>query len=132
MPVARVGTALVMRRLKPYPNSNRVPLAVVDHLVPDLEREETPAVVGAAPRTLSPLVRAIGFCMQPKTYAALREPTADWLRTHLADSPDYYFPEPRLAELRLPGNSPRSRAKIQAGRAKRMVGRAVRRTTRKP
>ncbi|MFI5570856.1 polysialyltransferase family glycosyltransferase [Streptomyces sp. NPDC051740] len=131
VPVARVGTALVMRRLRPYPNSNRVPLAVVDHLVPDLEGEEAPAAVGAAPETLSPLVRAIGFCMQPKTYPALRDSTADWLRTRLADTPAYYFPESRLAELRLPGSSPRARARVQAGRAKRVVGRAVRRGTRR-
>ncbi|MFF5155130.1 polysialyltransferase family glycosyltransferase [Streptomyces sp. NPDC000348] len=132
VPVARVGTALVMGRLKPYPNSNRVPLAVVDHLVPDLEREEAPAVVGAAPETLSPLVRAIGFCMQPKTYPALRGPAADWLRAHLPDTPGYYFPELRLAELGLPGSTPRTRARIQAARAKRVVGRKIRRATRKP
>ncbi|MFF1276533.1 polysialyltransferase family glycosyltransferase [Streptomyces marokkonensis] len=131
VPVARVGTDLVMGRLKPYPNSNRVPLAVIDHLVPDLERGETPAVVGPAPDTLSPLVRSIGFCMQPKTYASLREPTADWLRAHLADTPGHYFPELRLAELSLPGSTPRTRARIQAARAKRVMGRAVRRGTRK-
>ncbi len=127
VPVARVGTALVMGRLKPYPNSNRVPLAVIDHMVPDLERAETPALVGPAPATLAPLVRAIGFCMQPKTYARLRDSTADWLRAHLADAPGYYFPELRLAELGLPGSRPRSRARIRVGRAKRRVGRVVRR-----
>ncbi len=127
VPVARVGTALVMDRLTPYPNSNRVPLAVIDHLVPDLEGDETPAVVGPAPDTLSPLVRAVGFCMQPRTYAGLREPTAEWLRAHLAGTPGYYFPELRLAELSLPGSTPRTRARIQAGRAKRVMGRAARR-----
>ncbi|MFI8093348.1 polysialyltransferase family glycosyltransferase [Streptomyces sp. NPDC086080] len=127
VPVARVGTGLVMGRLKPYPNSNRVPLAVIDHLVPDLELGESPAVLGPAPDTLSPLVRAIGFCMQPKTYAGLRDTTADWLHTHLPATPGYYFPELRLAELALPGSTPRTRARIQAGRAKRVVRRAVRR-----
>jgi hypothetical protein len=127
VPVGRVGTALVMGRLKPYPNSNRVPLAVVDHLVPDLERGETPAVVGAAPGTLSPLVRAIGFCMQPDTYKKLREPTVAWLRDHLAGAPRHYFPELRLAELGLPGSRPQVRAKLQVRRAKRVVRRAVRR-----
>ncbi|CAM5659335.1 Capsule polysaccharide biosynthesis protein OS=Streptomyces griseomycini OX=66895 GN=FHS37_001408 PE=4 SV=1 [Streptomyces griseomycini] len=131
VPVARVGTALVMRRLKPYPNSNRVPLAVVDHLVPDLERGQTPALVGTAPGTLSPLVRAIGFCMQPKTYARLREPTEQWLRENLAGSPGHYFPELRLAELGLPGSRPRARARIRVTRAKRVVRRAVRRGARK-
>ncbi|PWI11001.1 hypothetical protein DIZ27_09080 [Streptomyces sp. NWU339] len=131
VPVARVGTGLVMGRLKPYPNSNRVPLAVVDHLVPDLERDQDPALVGTAPETLSPLVNAMGFCMQPKTYPQLRESTADWLRRNLAGSPGHYFPEPRLAELRLPGSKSRSRARLQVSRAKRVVRRTVRRGVRK-
>ncbi|CAL9392474.1 hypothetical protein SUDANB6_01290 [Streptomyces sp. enrichment culture] len=129
IPVARVGTALVMERLKPYPNSNRVPLAVVDHLVPDLERGQDPALVGTAPESLSPLVRAIGFCMQPTTYAELREPTVAWLRDNLAAAPGYYFPELRLAELGLPGSRPQVRAKLQVRRARRVVRRAVRRGT---
>ncbi|WP_338898620.1 polysialyltransferase family glycosyltransferase [Streptomyces sp. TG1A-60] len=131
VPIARVGTALVMERLKPYANSNRVPLAVVDHLVPDLERGQTPALVGAAPETLSPLVRAIGFCMQPKTYTELRESTATWLQSNLDGSPGYYFPELRLTELGLPGSRPGARAKLQVSRAKRVVRRAVRRGARK-
>ncbi|GGY91942.1 polysialyltransferase family glycosyltransferase [Streptomyces poonensis] len=124
VPVARVGTGLVMRNLKPYPNSNRIPLAIVDHLVPDLERGQRPALVGAAPESLSSLVRAIGFCMQPTSYANLRESTVTWLRNHLADSPAYYFPELRLAELDLPGSRPRARAEFKVRRA-RQAGRAA-------
>jgi hypothetical protein len=127
VPVGRVGTALVMERLTPYANSNRVPLAVVDHLVPDLERGRTPAVLGAAPESLSPLVRAIGFCMQPERYQELREPTIAWLAAHLASSPGHYFPELRLAELGLPGSSPQVRAKLKVRYAKRAVRKAVRR-----
>ncbi|XKK63403.1 alpha-2,8-polysialyltransferase family protein [Streptomyces sp. ARC32] len=129
VPVARVGTALVTERLKPYPNSNRVPLVVVDHLVPDLERAAAPALVGAAPESLAPLVRAVGFCMQPKTYAKLREPTETWLRAHLATVPGHYFPELRLTELGLPGSRPQLRARLQVRRARRVVRRAVRRGT---
>lgn len=131
VPVARVGTALVLERLRPYQNSNRIPLAVVDHLVPDLEQGEAPAVVGAAPETLPPLVRAIGFCMQPRTYPKLREPTADWLRSNPAGIPAHCFPEPRLAELGLPGSRLRSRARVRASRSLRRVRRAVRRGPRK-
>ncbi|NUV56241.1 hypothetical protein G6W51_25725 [Streptomyces coelicolor] len=128
VPVARVGTALVLDRLRPYQNSNRIPLTLVDHLVPDLERDETPAVLGAAPASLDPLVRTMGFCMQPRTYPALREQAEEWLRAHLAGSPAPYFPALRLAELGLPGSSPATRARVRAARAKRKVGRAVRRT----
>ncbi|MFG3101347.1 polysialyltransferase family glycosyltransferase [Streptomyces sp. NPDC048182] len=131
IPVARVGTGLVLGRLTPYQNSNRVPLVVIDHLVPDLERGEAPAPVGAAPESLPPLLRAVGFCMQPKTYAELREPAAEWLRAHLAGAPGSYFPELRLAELGLPGSGPQARAQLQVRRAKRVVRRAVRRGARK-
>ncbi|TWD21297.1 hypothetical protein FB570_1065 [Streptomyces sp. T12] len=128
VPVARVGTGLVLDRLRPYQNSNRIPLVLVDHLVPDLERNETPAVLGAAPGSLAPLVRTTGFCMQPRTYPALRESAEEWLRERLAESPAAYFPALRLAELGLPGSSPGTRARVRAARARRKVGRAVRRT----
>ncbi|MEU1079063.1 polysialyltransferase family glycosyltransferase [Streptomyces sp. NPDC005908] len=128
VPVARVGTGLVLDRLRPYQNSNRIPLVLVDHLVPDLERNETPAVLGAAPGSLAPLVLTTGFCMQPRTYPALREPAEEWLRERLAESPAAYFPALRLAELGLPGSSPGTRARVRAARARRKVGRAVRRT----
>lgn len=127
VPVARVGTALVLDRLRPYQNSNRIPLALVDHLVPDLERDETPAVLGAAPASLGALVRAMGFCMQPRTYPALRVEAEEWLRGHLAGSPAGYFPALRLAELGLPGSSAATRARVRAARARRKVGRVVRR-----
>ncbi|MFJ9603652.1 polysialyltransferase family glycosyltransferase [Streptomyces althioticus] len=127
VPVARVGTALVLDRLRPYENSNRIPLALVDHLVPDLERDEAPAVLGAVPASLGPLVRTMGFCMQPRTYPALRGSAEAWLRDCLAGSPAPYFPALRLAELGLPGSGPGARARVRAVRARRRVGRVVRR-----
>lgn len=42
LPVARTGTQAVLARLSPYPNSNRIPLAVADALLPDLA--DAPAV----------------------------------------------------------------------------------------
>lgn len=40
LPVARTGTDAILARLTPYPNSNRVPLALVDALLPDLADAE--------------------------------------------------------------------------------------------
>lgn len=37
LPVARVGTDTLLERLTPFPNSNRIPLTVVDAVVPPLE-----------------------------------------------------------------------------------------------
>ncbi|MEU2157113.1 polysialyltransferase family glycosyltransferase [Streptomyces sp. NPDC019396] len=105
IPIARVGTSTVLERLAPYANSNRIPLVVVDHLVPDLECA-APAVPGAAPSTLGPLVRAVGYGMQPQTHPLLRDETAALL-TAAGDAgcASRYFPGDRLTELGLPGGT---------------------------
>ncbi|WP_435973615.1 polysialyltransferase family glycosyltransferase [Streptomyces sp. Qhu_M48] len=106
IPVARVGTAEVLERLTPFENSNRVPLTVVDHLVADLERGEEPAVPGPAPESLTPLVRAVGYCMRHKSHPGMREETTRFLAAHHAD-PDvaHHFSGERLTQLGLPGGT---------------------------
>ncbi|MEO3794566.1 polysialyltransferase family glycosyltransferase [Nonomuraea sp. B10E15] len=68
--VASYGTGMVLERLTPYENSNRVPVTIVDALLPRLSAEgvieEPPAV------DLPGLVRAVGYCMQAGTYPELR------------------------------------------------------------
>lgn len=117
VPVARVGTRTVLERLTPYENSNRVPLTVVDHLVPDLEGGETPAVPGAAPDTLAPLVRAVGYCMRPTSHPALRDEVAGLLLDLARDERTAHcFPRERLTELGLPGGTvPRQRSRLRRG-----------------
>ncbi|WP_171074668.1 polysialyltransferase family glycosyltransferase [Nonomuraea basaltis] len=68
--VASYGTQLVLDRLAPYENSNRIPVTIVDALLPRLSAEghidRPPAV------DLPALVRAVGYCMQADTYPELR------------------------------------------------------------
>ncbi|HEX4816307.1 MAG TPA: polysialyltransferase family glycosyltransferase [Nonomuraea sp.] len=70
LPVAAYGTELVLDRLTPYENSNRIPATIVDALLPRLSPEgridRPPAV------DLPALVRAVGYCMQADTYPELR------------------------------------------------------------
>jgi hypothetical protein len=70
LPVASYGTRLVLDRLAPYENSNRIPATIVDALLPRLSPEghidQPPAV------DLPALVRAVGYCMQAETYPELR------------------------------------------------------------
>ncbi|GGV04125.1 hypothetical protein GCM10010275_49390 [Streptomyces litmocidini] len=107
IPVARVGTAEVLERLTPFENSNRIPLTVVDHLVADLEGDGEPAVPGAAPASLTPLVRAVGYCMRHKAHPGLREEAAAFLAEHHADpGTAHHFTAERLTLLGLPGGGP--------------------------
>ncbi|MFI8519160.1 polysialyltransferase family glycosyltransferase [Streptomyces sp. NPDC085481] len=110
VPVARVGTDMVLARLTPYENSNRIPLTVVDHLVPDLESGAEPCVPGA-PDSLAPLVRAVGYCMRPTAHPGLRAEVVGYLAEH-RDGPvaELHFPQERLAELDL-----RVPARVQRG-----------------
>ncbi|WP_309050896.1 polysialyltransferase family glycosyltransferase [Streptomyces sp.] len=107
IPVARVGTAELLERLSPYENSNRVPLTLVDRLLADLEGPQEPAVPGRAPESLAPLVRAVGYCMRPKSHPGLRAEAERYLAAHLADpgiAP--HFDAVRLTQLGLPGGDP--------------------------
>ncbi|MFJ6214298.1 polysialyltransferase family glycosyltransferase [Streptomyces sp. NPDC092296] len=111
LPVARVGTGLLLERLAPYENSNRVPVTVADALLPDLEAPDFtpeppgPALAGAADR-LGPLLAAVGHCMQAKAYPHLAAETAAWLREHYGPDTARYFKRRRLTALGLPGGLP--------------------------
>ena len=106
LPVAQVGTALLSERLTPFANSNRVPVALVDALVPSLAagqapRRVTTEAVGGI-EGVSRLVATLAYCMQPTTCDDLRGIAVDELRTN----PDRYralIPRSRLGRLGLPG-----------------------------
>ncbi|MEU8772495.1 polysialyltransferase family glycosyltransferase [Streptomyces sp. NPDC048606] len=78
IPVAQIGALEVIRRMRPYANSNRIPATLTHALLPDLE-EEAGAVedrvldVAHIRSEVTPYVQAVGYCMQPKRYAFLRE-----------------------------------------------------------
>ncbi|WP_405586624.1 polysialyltransferase family glycosyltransferase [Streptomyces sp. NBC_01190] len=106
IPVARVGTELLLDRIAPYENSNRVPLTIIDAALPDAEQvaDLGPLELASLAGELTPLVNAVGYCMQARRYPLLRDRTAAWLTTHLADN-QRYFKRRRLTSLRLPGGS---------------------------
>ncbi|MFJ4847405.1 MULTISPECIES: polysialyltransferase family glycosyltransferase [unclassified Streptomyces] len=131
IPVARVGTEELLKRLTPYENSNRVPLTVIDAVLPDLEKDAAaigtplhrdPERVGSE---LAPLVRAVGYCMQPKAYAALKGEAAAWLDGHLAENARY-FSEKRLTRLGLPGGNPSRADTLRRNPAVRRLVRGLR------
>jgi hypothetical protein len=124
IPVARIGTEPLLDRLTPYQNSNRVPVTIVDALVPDL------AEGGAgAPKEIdekvSGLLSAVGFAMQPKLRPDLRAAAERYLSSSLNSHTLRYFKRRRLTVLGLPGGIP-----VPRGAAVRRVVRRARRLKR--
>ncbi|MEU8585424.1 alpha-2,8-polysialyltransferase family protein [Streptomyces sp. NPDC048664] len=128
LPVARIGTGALLDRLAPYENSNRVPVTVVDALLPELSdhaavKEQRPAVDVA---DLNALVRAVGFAMQPKIYPELRPDAERYLSAHLTPHTWRYFKRRRLTSLALPGAIPAQLAFIPRNATVRRVARRAR------
>ncbi|WP_326597361.1 polysialyltransferase family glycosyltransferase [Streptomyces sp. NBC_01803] len=121
IPTARVGTELLLERVAPYENSNRVPLTIVDALLPDLELPGTTA----PPPEFTSLIRTVGYCMQPTRYPALRPEATAWLRSHLAEN-HRYFKRRRLTALDLPGGAPLKAPSLRRNRAIRKAVRTAR------
>lgn len=110
IPVARVGTELVLQRLTPYHNSNRIPLTLVDALLPTVGTTTLPAIddTGEFRDDLGPLaslITAVGFVMQPQRLADRRAEVEAFLAGHV-ELYSRYFNRRRLTKLGLPGALP--------------------------
>jgi hypothetical protein len=107
LPVARFGTELMLERLVPYHNSNRIPVTAVDALLPDLssvsKSEQRPR--SSVEVDVDRLVVTVGYAMQPQRLAARRPEAEAFLRDHY-DSHARYFKRRRLTRLGLPGSLP--------------------------
>lgn len=130
LPVARVGTDTVLAELAPYQNSSRVPVTLVDVLLPDLaDRPAVEAWTMPAPEQvdeLAALLKAVGFAMQPRTYPGLRGDAERYLSTRLDAHTWRYFKRRRLASLALPGAVPGRLAFIPRNAAVRRLARRAR------
>jgi hypothetical protein len=131
IPVARTGTGLLLDRLAPYQNSNRVPVTIVHELLPDLA--DAAAVRGwSAPSPervaaeLTPLVRAVGYCMQSQAHPELRDEVVAYLSAHLTPRTWPYFKKRRLTSLGLPGALPARLAFVPRNRTVRRVAKRAR------
>ncbi|MDT0267053.1 polysialyltransferase family glycosyltransferase [Streptomyces sp. DSM 44915] len=134
LPVARVGTEPLLERITPYQNSNRVPLTLVDALLPDLEVAQKGEVVterAELAQSVAPLLRTVGYCMQAKTNPGLRPEAERWLATRLGPETNRYFKRARLTALALPGGFGSHLARQLPGSAAALrVARRVRKATR--
>jgi hypothetical protein len=136
LPVARLGTELMLERLTPFHNSNRIPVTLVDALVPDLSALTPSAQQPDHPTraNLNELVVAVGYAMQPQRLAVRRSQAAAFLADN-CESHSRYFKRRRLSLLGLPGGLPSKRSSLKSPprrrlrrfvrRARRAVGRRL-------
>jgi hypothetical protein len=123
LPAARIGTELLLERLTPYQNSNRVPVVLADAVLPDLESREGEDATPAD--QLNTLVTALGFTMQPQIYPSLRPAAERYLAKHFVPRTRRYFRKKRLTSLGLPGGIPERLAFLpHNATARRVVRRA--------
>lgn len=127
LPVATVGTGLLLEHLAPYENAERIPATLADAMLPG------PA--GADPATrqkpgseaeLGGLLAAVGFAMRPKVRPDLRPAAERYLTAHLDAHTWRYFKRRRLASLALPGVVPARLAFLRGNPALRRVVRRAR------
>jgi Alpha-2,8-polysialyltransferase (POLYST) len=128
LPVARLGTELMLERLTPFQNSNRIPVTLVDALVPDLSsltrRENAPVLI--AETDANALVIAVGYVMQPDRLTARRSEVVSFLRAHY-ESQSRYFKRRRLTRLGLPGSLPAPPPPPRKSTLRRRIGQLARR-----
>jgi hypothetical protein len=125
---AAAGTGILLERLTPFQNSNRIPVTITDAL---LERGyAAPAEAPGSPERPAPLqqlVEAVSYCMQPQALEAARPATEAFLSgvRHTGDL--RYFKRRRLTKLELPGALPTAGMLHPLGRARRAGARQVKR-----
>ena len=91
MPAARVGTELLLERLRPYETGNRMAAALVAATVPPLTAGPRRTHPCRYPDGLRPqqLVDTVGYLMQPSRNADLRSPALQVLEQRFAEVQPY-------------------------------------------
>lgn len=116
----RVGTRLLLRRLRPYPNSNRVPVAIIHATTPSPTARHAATARSGPP--LADLLATVSYCMQPGRYPGLRS-DAERVLTRYGKPLRPYVSRRRLVELDLPAPPPPRPPDGPARRAaKRVLG----------
>ncbi|THE08562.1 hypothetical protein E1I21_02655 [Microbacterium oleivorans] len=97
LPIAAVGTELLLQRLRPYENGNRIPVTIIDALT----RPDSPY----QGERMQHLVDAVGYAMQPVIAAHLRPRAEEFLAVASAEERHRYFAHTRLSSLGLHGGT---------------------------
>ncbi|EFE77079.1 hypothetical protein GTY59_22035, partial [Streptomyces sp. SID5466] len=124
LPVAAVGTGLLLERLTPYENPERTAATLADAVLPGSGGAESGAEAESGVRSaaeLDGLLAAVAFAMRPKVRSDLRPAAERYLAAHLDSHTWRYFKRRRLASLALPGVVPARLAFVRSNPALRRV-----------
>ncbi|MFJ6677986.1 polysialyltransferase family glycosyltransferase [Microbacterium sp. NPDC091382] len=116
LPIAAVGTELLLQRLTPFENGNRIPVTIIDALT-------RPGSPYEGDR-MQLLVDAVGYAMQPVIAAPLRARAEEFLAAASVAERERYFARTRLSALGLRGGAAPgllARALAPRGGASRVV-----------
>ncbi|MEU0301770.1 polysialyltransferase family glycosyltransferase [Streptomyces sp. NPDC006175] len=131
LPVARTGTDTLLERLTPYENPARIPVTIVDALLPDLAgpaavADRAPLTEDTVAEALDGLLPAVAFAMQPRVRPDLRPAAERFLSAHLNARTWRYFKRRRLGSLALPGVVPARLAFVRRNATLRRLARRAR------
>ncbi|WP_128818414.1 polysialyltransferase family glycosyltransferase [Streptomyces sp. S063] len=126
LPVAAVGTGLLLERLSPYENPERTAATLADAVLPGVGDGEPSEPGAGSAAELDGLLAAVAFAMRPKVRADLRPAAERYLAAHLDSRTWRYFKRRRLASLALPGVVPARLAFLRSSPALRRVVRRAR------
>lgn len=133
VPAAAVGTRSLLARLAPYENSNRVPVTIIDTMLPRLDEDGKlhDALFKNVCKELDPLLTAVSYAMQAGHRPELRAEARSFLERHAGGPLQRYFKRRRLTALALPGGLPPSNRKLlqtalpRASRRRKLAKRAL-------
>ncbi len=115
LPAARAGTELLLERVRPYENSNRIPVTIAHAALPELAGYQAgatgPGVDG--PIGIGQIVQLVGYCMQSSRVPELRPVAVRVLTDHWDGAARVYVKRRRLTILDLPGKLPPRRLKAK-------------------
>lgn len=103
VPAQAIGTELLLERITPYENSNRIPLTIADAIFNGSAQEFTDREVSELQR----LVDSVSYAMQPTIVPQLRPVAVDFLNGKAGTPVMKYFKKRRLTALDLPGRLPK-------------------------
>ncbi|MGZ0710645.1 polysialyltransferase family glycosyltransferase (plasmid) [Coraliomargarita sp. W4R53] len=99
LPVRAVGNEVLLARLTPYENSNRVPVTLIDAMT----RVRSPY---RDAERMQRLLDAVAYCMQPRQMSHLRARALAFVQATPQSEIDRYLDGRILTNLGLPGGAP--------------------------